>query len=129
MSAKHEVEAFKRRLLAEKLALCTEPQRALFARCYPKGVPSDSLESAIDLCDRTIKKNEATVASVNTKTGAGLQRCVELVADVRDCATRAKGLGFSVHEEWLTKVASEIESRVRRDGPPAEAYVEIGETL
>lgn len=62
MSAKDEIEALTRNLLAEKLALCTEPQRAVFARCYPKGVPSSALESAIDLCDRTLKHNEAKAA-------------------------------------------------------------------
>lgn len=59
MSAKSEVEAFKRKLLSERLALITAPQRALFERLYPKGVPGAALESAIDLCDRTIKKNAA----------------------------------------------------------------------
>jgi hypothetical protein len=57
VSAQDQVEAFKRSLLAERLAMVTEPQRALFDRCFPKGVPGDRLESAIDLVDRTIAKN------------------------------------------------------------------------
>ncbi len=57
MSAKEEVEQFKRNLLTERLAMVTPPQRALFDRCYPKGVRSEQLESAIDLCNRTIAKN------------------------------------------------------------------------
>ncbi len=62
MSAKAEVEQFKRDLLAARLALVTPPQRALFDRCFPNGVPSDRLESAIDLCDRTIAKNSTKAA-------------------------------------------------------------------
>lgn len=61
MSAKveAEVEAFKRKLLQERMEQLTEPQRTMFTkRVFPKGVPSDCLIGAIDLCDRTIKKNE-----------------------------------------------------------------------
>jgi hypothetical protein len=63
MSAREEIEAFARQLLAERLAQCTEPQRALFSRCYPKGLPAGSLETAIDLCTRTIAKNERKAAA------------------------------------------------------------------
>ena len=57
MSISEEVEQFKRSCLDERLEQCTEEQQAFFHRIFPKGVPSDKLESAIDLCDRTIKKN------------------------------------------------------------------------
>lgn len=63
MSEKHvyeEITAFSRKLLDERLAQLTEPQRKMFHdRVYPKGVPEDRIVSAIDLCDRTIKKNVA----------------------------------------------------------------------
>ena len=52
-------EAFKREQLAAQLAKCSQKQRELFARLYPDGVPSDKLNSAYDLVERTIKKNLA----------------------------------------------------------------------
>lgn len=67
MSAKQEVEAFKRGLLAERLAMVTQKQREFFDRCFPKGVPSDRLESAIDLCNRTISKNGEPQETGGTK--------------------------------------------------------------
>ena len=54
-----EIEDFKRRALADRLALVYPHQRALFGCLYPNGVHSSKLESAIDLCDRTIRKNQA----------------------------------------------------------------------
>jgi hypothetical protein len=60
MKAKDEVERFKRKLLADRLAMVTPKQRELFDRCYPRGVSSDGLETAIDLCNRTIEKNSRT---------------------------------------------------------------------
>ena len=57
MNVKAEIEQFTRNLLEERLTQCTEPQREMFNRIYPKGVPANHLESAVDLCDRTIKKN------------------------------------------------------------------------
>lgn len=54
-----EVESFKRKLLEERLAQCTQSQRDFFARLYPRGVPAEKLISSIDLCDRTIRKNNA----------------------------------------------------------------------
>lgn len=56
---KREVEEFKRKLLSERHEHLSEKQLALFNRIWPEGVPSKDLEGAIDLCDRTIKKNEA----------------------------------------------------------------------
>jgi hypothetical protein len=58
-AAEAEVEAFKRRMLAERLTQCTSEQQAFFNRLYPKGVREDQIMDAIDLCDRTIRKNKA----------------------------------------------------------------------
>ena len=52
-----EVDAFTRSLLADRLAQCSPAQQALFHRFYPGEVPEHKLINAIDLCDRTIKKN------------------------------------------------------------------------
>lgn len=61
MGAKTEIEEYARRLLADRLALLEPKQRDLFDRCFPKGVPSDRLESAIDLCERTLQENASKV--------------------------------------------------------------------
>lgn len=59
-----EVEEFLRKCLTERLERVTEEQRKFFwekinpVSMYPKGVPVDRLKDAIDLCDRTIRKNE-----------------------------------------------------------------------
>ena len=52
-----EIEQHKRTMLTDRLAQCSQPQRDLFARIYPDGVPERDLVSAIDLCDRAIRKN------------------------------------------------------------------------
>jgi hypothetical protein len=57
-TVKQEVEEFKRSLLNERLSQCTEKQRELFGRLYPNGVPDDKLEDAINLCNRTIRRNQ-----------------------------------------------------------------------
>lgn len=54
-----EIETFKRGLLKESLEKCTEDQQTFFHRIFPNGVSEDKLVGAIDLCRRTIKKNEA----------------------------------------------------------------------
>jgi len=56
-SVKERVEDFKRAMLRDALAQCTESQQAMFSRLYPGTVPEDKLENAIDLCERTIRKN------------------------------------------------------------------------
>ena len=53
-----EVETFKRGLLTEALKQCTEEQQAFFHRIFPEGVSEDKLVGAIDLCRRTIRKNQ-----------------------------------------------------------------------
>lgn len=58
MSIKDEVEAFLREKLAERLGRLTTKQRAFFPNVYPGVVSRDKLEPAIDLCDRTLMKNE-----------------------------------------------------------------------
>ena len=76
MSVKEEIEQLTRNLLQERLAQCTTSQRAMFNRMYPQGVPADRLESAIDLCDRTIKKNrEGRNEFQRMGEGAGSGRC------------------------------------------------------
>ena len=60
-----EIEVFTRGLLAARLDQCTEAQRENFHKRlfpqdrFPDGVPADKLVDAIDLCDRTIRLNEA----------------------------------------------------------------------
>lgn len=69
-ATKQAIEDFLRGLLTEKLALCTEKQRALFHdKVYPKGVPAKHLEDAIDLCDRTLQTNgrEAARAAIDSR--------------------------------------------------------------
>lgn len=57
-----ELEAFKRKLLEERLAKLTAPQLEFFKRLFPEQViAEDKLISVIDLCDRTIAKNEAAL--------------------------------------------------------------------
>ena len=53
------VEETLRDLLKDMLNQCTLPQQELFNKLYPGIVPMNKLESAIDLCDRTLKKNAA----------------------------------------------------------------------
>ena len=43
--------------LKELLPQLTEPQRDLFNKCYPNGVPRSKMVNAIDVCERTVKKN------------------------------------------------------------------------
>ena len=57
------VEAFRRATLQALLDQCSEPQRALFAKLYPDGVPVASLDSATRLCERTVAKNKAADAN------------------------------------------------------------------
>ena len=54
---KKEVEQFERILLEDRLSQCTEKQVAFFKKIYPGVVPESKLIDAIDLCDRTIRKN------------------------------------------------------------------------
>ena len=55
-----QVEKFKRQLLENLLAECTKPQRELFEKCFPDGVPAEKMQTALGLCERTVKKNRAT---------------------------------------------------------------------
>lgn len=54
-----KTEAFQRAELAKLLARCTDEQRALFHKIYPRGVPAKSLEAAYDVCLRTVLKSNA----------------------------------------------------------------------
>lgn len=55
---RQEIEDFTRKLLSERLDQLTEQQREKFNRIFSKRVAADDLVGAIDLCDRTIKKNK-----------------------------------------------------------------------
>lgn len=61
-----EIEAATRKLLAERLEQCTPAQREVFGRVFPGGVPAAKLEEAIDLCDRTISKNQVSASEKPT---------------------------------------------------------------
>lgn len=53
-----EVEVFTRGLLAARMEQLTEEQLTFFNdRAFPEGVQEEDLIGAIDLCDRTIKRN------------------------------------------------------------------------
>lgn len=52
-----KVVEYKRKLLADALAKCTEPQRDKFARFYPEPIPPAKLTAAIGLCERTVIQN------------------------------------------------------------------------
>ena len=56
-NVEEKVEKFKREMLTAALIQCSEKQQELFRMMYPNGVPTRRLESAIDLCERTIKQN------------------------------------------------------------------------
>lgn len=79
MSIQDEVTAFKQQALGERLAQLTQPQRDFFWRIFSAApphaklkvvtgdvatIPFERLETCIDLCDRTIRKNEADPARV-----------------------------------------------------------------
>ena len=66
-SSELEIDNFKRGMLADRLDKLSPAQRALFERLYPRGVVSTRLVTAIDLCDRTIKKNIADPARLEAK--------------------------------------------------------------
>lgn len=52
------IKKFKQDLMAERLALCTDKQQAFFRKLFPRGVSKTKYNSALDLIDRTIAKNE-----------------------------------------------------------------------
>lgn len=58
--AKKKIKEFKAQLLAEMLATCSQAQQDMFNKqIFPNGVPDDKYDGAIDLIERTIKKNKA----------------------------------------------------------------------
>jgi hypothetical protein len=52
------IEKFRKDVLQELLEKCTPEQQEFFKRIFPKGVPDKDLNSAIQLCERTVIKNE-----------------------------------------------------------------------
>ena len=61
MSKRKELEEKQARemrdLMYDLLDQCTDEQQAFFAKLFPKGVSDEKLANAIDLCERTITKN------------------------------------------------------------------------
>lgn len=58
MGIKEEVQQFLREKLEERMSYLYPDQRTfLVERVYPHGIPDSKIEDAINLCDRTIKKN------------------------------------------------------------------------
>ncbi len=62
------IESFKRALLARLLKPCPEAARALLDRVYPNGVPTERLDGALNLVQRTI---EAAAQDDTAKTNRG----------------------------------------------------------
>ncbi len=62
-----DVIEFKRERLQEVLEQCTPKQQEFFGTIFPNGVPDRSLDSAYDLCMRTIRSN----AKENSAEGGG----------------------------------------------------------
>lgn len=52
------IDLFHRVILEGLLEKCSEPQVELFNRIFPTGVSTKDLPKAIDLCERTVRKNE-----------------------------------------------------------------------
>lgn len=65
-AVQQEIENHMRLMLESRLSQLTEPQRAFFHRIFPKGPSREKMVSAIDLCDRTIRKNQAGMAERTT---------------------------------------------------------------
>ncbi len=55
-----KVEEYKTKLLLELLDKITPEQKNFFFKLFPNGVPSDKIETAYGLIERTIDKNEKT---------------------------------------------------------------------
>ncbi len=65
-----DVREFIRIKIIDALGQCSEKQRRLFDRIYgsPAKVPAGKLAQALDLCERTVRKNEKT-GSLKAKEG------------------------------------------------------------
>lgn len=63
MNVKEKIEAFKRHLLADALAQLPEENVKRFNQIFPKGVKDEDVINAIELCERTIKKNKEKAIS------------------------------------------------------------------
>ena len=55
---RNQIEKFKRDMLADVLQQCGEQQQAFFHRAYPDKVKTEQLDQAINLCKRTIIRNQ-----------------------------------------------------------------------
>jgi hypothetical protein len=52
------VERYKRFILSDALIQCTAKQLEFFRSIYPRGVSVHDLNSAIKLCERTVRNNK-----------------------------------------------------------------------
>ena len=55
-----DVQNFARDQIDRLLAQCSHEQRALFVRIFGERVHPDKLGTALELCERTVAKNERT---------------------------------------------------------------------
>lgn len=55
-----DVRQFVRDKIEALLAQCSEGQREMFTRLFGTSVRPDKLNTALDLCERTVTKNERT---------------------------------------------------------------------
>ena len=69
-AALQRVEDYRRQVLEELLAECTEAQRVRFhTYIYPHGVSDDKVNDAILLCERTLAKSDAAQGAVQEPRG------------------------------------------------------------
>lgn len=57
---RQDVEKFLRDKLRTHTEALTEPQRDLFNRIFPRGVPVEKIEDALALCERTAAKHASS---------------------------------------------------------------------
>lgn len=66
---RQDVQEFCRGRITELLAQCSDKQREMFTRIFGGGAESvhkDKILSALNLCERTVRKNQKT-GRLNTK--------------------------------------------------------------
>lgn len=72
LSAKEEIDQLAMTGMLADLASCTEKQREVFQRIWPKGVPSHEVPEAWNLIKRTLAGNrKASPADSTEKEGNG----------------------------------------------------------
>lgn len=89
-----EIEEFKRNCLTERRAQLPDMQNEMFTRIFPAAyVPEGKLIQAIDLCDRTIRKN---LEGRNNEGGSTLLRH-ETTSVIRPDRPRRQGGDYRPH--------------------------------